>query len=147
MRLDLADIFYLSNNPHKVKDFLNSLADFVSQTVTMAISPATANVTVADATDGKVIDIEVSLKAAGNVLTFANFTLSASVADTVAHAGTVPSINDTTPTMEGGKVIVKLTLPAGTYLADETITVTLANLSLPDGRTINGGTCVVTIIA
>jgi hypothetical protein len=49
------------------------------------------------------------------------------------------------PLMSGGVAELTVMLPVGTYVAAETVTVTSASFTTPDGRTMAGGTSVMTL--
>jgi hypothetical protein len=128
---------------------LDELAVWNNGTAVLTIARVgSAAITAAAAAAGTTYQVRLRLADAnGDPLSWGNFTLAASIGDTVAHGGTVPTLDDATPTLAGGETLVTVTLPAGTYVADETVTVTLADFTAPDGRTLTGGTSVLTIAA
>lgn len=146
MNLSQVELYNIQDNPKKVYDVLNGLCLFATNAAIIKVS--TKNVTNVPVPTGEVkLVVDLQLQASDVDLPFGEFTLAASVADTVANAGTTPAIDDTTPTLKNGKGKIVLTLPAGTYVANETITVTVANYTAPDGRTITGGNVVFTIVS
>jgi hypothetical protein len=135
-------------NSYDESDKLNDVVEMLTGSVVMAITPATkADINASGASAGTSYKVYVTLKVGSEILEFANYTLGASIGDTIADADTTPTIDDATPTMANGVAVITVTLPEGTYVADETVTVTIANLTLPDGRTVTGGTSVLTIAA
>ena len=122
------------------------MAAWNNGTAVLSITPAAlATITDAVATAGTTYQVRVRLvTATGEVCRWANFTLAASVADTTTPVAT---IDDATPTLVEGEAVITVTLPAGSYTAGETVTVTIASFVAPDGRTLTGGTSVMTIAA
>lgn len=143
MRLSEQDVHNIVDNPWKVRDFMNAVARFLTESVTLSISPTTIAYTEAQAGAGKTIPVTLTLLAGGVIVPFADFAFTAEIADT--SSGNTATLDDTTPTFVDGKVVVNVGLPAGTYVGGETATLTIPNITLPDGRTVTGGTCVVTI--
>jgi hypothetical protein len=123
------------------------LAAWNNGTAVLAITPATkSDITAVAAAAGTSYQVRIRLEDAdGNALRWASFTLAAAISDTVSHGGTVPTTSDATPTLVDGEVLVTVTLPAGTYVAGETVTITLSNFTAPDGRVLTGGTSVLTL--
>jgi hypothetical protein len=108
----------------------------------LALSPATVGGT-AGAAGASSRSVEITLKTADGELhkwMNADFATKLSIADTSTP---VPSLASTTLQLRGGKATVVITLPAGTYNAGETNTLTLANLTIM-GYTVTGGTSVQT---
>ena len=149
-KLTQSEVYYGQGEiSKKVADFINSLMLWENDACQLVISPATANIAVADAAAGMTVPVTLTMMSSEvtpTKLNFAEFTLAASIADTVDDSGTVPSIDDETPNMLDGEVVVTITLPEGTYVAEETVTLTISNYTAKDGRTITGGTCVLTIV-
>lgn len=82
---------------------------------------------------------------AGNIHTWLSqaFATRLSIADTsVAGVATIPS---TTITFVDGVATITITGPAANWLNAETVTLTIANITL-NGYTITGGTHVITIV-
>lgn len=125
---------------------LRELEAWNNGTAVLAITPATKDdITAAVAGAGTTYQVRVRLQDGdGNVLRWGALTLAASIGDTTTPT---PTIDDATPTLVNGEVIITVTLPAGSYNAGETVTVTIANKTAPDGRTLTGGTSVLTIAA
>jgi hypothetical protein len=69
----------------------------------------------------------------GNTLSFADFEVSLSLFSTTTP---VPTLSNLNPSFVDGVLTVTVTLPAGTYVPGEVISVTVAPLTLPDGRII-----------
>ena len=87
--------------------------------------------TVADA--GTTRTVQVALKnAAGDVHEWFNkaITTGVSIGDTVADAGSTPTIASQTLTFVNGLASVVITYPAGTYDATETVTLTVASATI-----------------
>ena len=143
MTTSLGDI---SDDISDIGDSVKDLEDFVGKTVTLEISPETLTKTVAECTAGDSYYVTVTAKAGDNVLDYCDFTLGATITDTITDSDTTPEIDTSTPKMENGVATIQVTLPAGTYVADETVTVTINNFTAPDGRTLTGGTSVLTIV-
>lgn len=150
-----SDIYYnQGENAKKIADFLNSLMVWENDACQLVISPITANVKVKDANAGMTVPVKLSIlstEATPNLITFANFTLTGALTETVAEATITPAVSTTTPVLVNGECTVTITLPpAGegkTYVADEAITLTISDYTAKDGRKITGGTCVLTVIA
>lgn len=128
---------------------LREQAAWNNGTAVLAITPATKDdITESAAAAGTTYQVRVRLQTAdGEVCRWANFTLAASIGDTIADSGTTPTISDETPTLVDGECLITVTLPEGAYVADETVTVTIADYEAADGRTLTGGTSVLTIAA
>ena len=150
-KLSVSDIYYLSANPKKVADFINSLALWNTNKGQLVISPAVFNLRASDCAEGLSYEVIISLmsnEVTPSVLTFGDFTLTAAISDTITDNDAVPTINTTHPKMENGIAKVKVTLPAkeNGYVAGGTVTVTISNVTTPDGRTLTGGTSVLTLV-
>lgn len=132
----------------ETSEAIKDLEDFVGKSVTFEISPATLKKTVTECEEGLTYDVTVTAKVGENVMDFCNFTLEAAIEDTIADVDTTPTIDKTNPSMVNGVATIKVTIPeGGTYVANETVTVTIASFTAPDGRTIIGGTSVLTVEA
>jgi hypothetical protein len=145
------------HNHNKEFGKLNSVIDYLNNAGKLVISPATKDLSLADTklnwTDGFKEYVAIRFEKSSTdhtILDFAQFNLTMSVGDTISNAGTVPSIlatDATHVTLKDGIGIIEVTFPKGTYVANETVTVTIANFTAPDGRTVTGGTAVFTIKA
>lgn len=109
----------------------------------LVISPETVGGTAATLSVASARYVNLELQTAdGEVHTWCNkaFATTLSIADTSTP---VPTIASTTLTLSKGKARITVTLPTGTYAADETNTLTIANLTIM-GYTVTGGTSVQT---
>lgn len=138
----------LEGAARETSEAIKDLEDFVGKSVTFEISPATLRKTVSECEGGLTYDVTVTAKVGENVMDFCDFTLEVTLEDTIADSDTTPTIDKANPSMVNGVATIKVTIPEdGTYAANETVTVTIASFTAPDGRTITGGTSVLTIEA
>lgn len=151
-RITESDIYY-NGIPKIVADLLTSLMLWENDACQLVINPSTYSITVALANAGAVIPVNLgiySTESTPTLISFADFTLAAAITETISDATIIPTVSDTTPNLESGEVVVNVTLPAPgeskTYVAEETITLTISNYTAQDGRTVSGGTCVITIV-
>lgn len=124
---------------------LAALATGLNGDMLVRITPTAKNKTATAAAWTEKITVEL-VDAAGRVHTWFNKTLTtkASVADT-STAG-IATIGSTSLVFVNGKAEVALAGAAAAWLATETVTVTIANLTI-NGATVTGGTSVITFVA
>lgn len=110
----------------------------------MTISPATVNATATSSawTRNVLIQVETAAGELHDWLT-ADFATTLSIADT-SVAGTA-SITSTTLSLVNGKAVVTVSGDAAAWLATETDTLTVGNITVM-GNTITGGTSVETFV-
>jgi hypothetical protein len=111
--------------------------------VTMAISPATKNLSAANAQGGS-YKVYVSLVANGKTLRMPQLTVTASIGDTIT--GGNATLSALTAVMKEGVAEFTVNIPNVPLTPAEDITVTIANLTAPDGQVFTGGTSVITFV-
>jgi hypothetical protein len=125
--------------------FLNQFSDMISGAMTLAILPETTTRAATAAGWTRTVNFEI-LDSEGNVLEYLNLTFSAvlsAATDSVAGAVSIPSAD---LVIANGRGSVVVTGTAADWLAVETNTLTVANLTIL-GYTVTGGTSVETITA
>lgn len=138
----------LEGAARETSEAIKDLEDFVGKSVTFEISPTTLEKTVTECEGGLTYDVTVTAKVGENVMDFCGFTLEATIEDTIVDADSTPTIDKANPSMVNGVATIKVTIPEdGTYVAGEKVTVSIADFTAPDGRTITGGTSVLTVEA
>jgi hypothetical protein len=129
----------------ELEKFYTQFSDAASGAMTLAILPATTTRVATALGWTRTVNFELR-DADGNVLEFINRTFAAVLAaatTSIAGAVSIPSANLVITNGRGSTVV---TGTAAAWLANETNTVTCANLTVL-GYTVTGGTSVETIVA
>lgn len=121
-----------------------SILNAMGGDMSLRISPTTKTRAAGTGSWTQKVSIEL-VDSEGNVCEWLNkaFATTASVGDT-STAGTA-TIGSTTLTFENGRAEVTITGSNHAWVAAETATLTIANITVL-GYTVTGGTCVVTIV-
>ena len=127
---------------------INLLQAMLLEEMKLVVVPRVATLTVAEATAGTSVVCDITAKAGNLTILPANWEITASISDTITDEETTPALDDNTVSLVNGVTTVTVTVPVGgTYVADEKITVAVANYTLPSGVKVTGTVGEITIVA
>lgn len=137
------DLFYVTKNPARVLKEFNLLREAIGGDLKFEITPSEVSTPTTSEAWTRTVTIKL-VNSKGKVHDWYNGDISVSIADT-SVAGTA-SISDETPAMTNGVCTVVISGDAQAWLADESDTLTVANLTVL-GYTVTGVTSVETFTA
>lgn len=126
---------------------LNLLQAIVLEEMKLVVVPRVTTLTVAEATAGASIVCDITAKAGNLTILPANWEITASISDTITDSDTTPALDDATVSLVNGATTVTVTVPVGTYVAGEKITVAVADYTLPSGVKVTDTVGEITIVA
>jgi hypothetical protein len=126
---------------------LDLLQAMVLEEMKLVVVPRVATLTVAEATAGTSVVCDITAKAGNLTILPANWDITVSISDTITDVETTPALDDNTVSLVNGATTVTVTVPAGTYVADEKITVAVADYTLPSGVKVTDTVGEITIVA
>lgn len=126
---------------------LNLLQAMLLEEMKLVVVPRVATLTVAEATAGASIVCDITAKAGNLTILPANWEITASISDTITDVNTTPALDEETVSLVNGATTVTVTVPVGTYVAGEKITVSVADYTLPSGVKVTDTVGEITIVA
>jgi len=126
---------------------LNLLQAMILEEMKLVVVPRVATLTVAEATAGTSVVCDITAKAGDITILPANWDITVSISDTIADVDTTPALDDNTVSLVNGATTVTVTVPVGTYVAGEKITVAVADYTLPSGVKVTDTVGEITIVA